>query len=411
PGMTLGPYGLWFNRNQTWANEAGPWVDYLARCSYLLQEGHYDADVAYFYGQEGPLTAVFGWKPATDLPTGYAFDFVNSDVILNELTFKDGRLVTPGGTSYRVLYLGGRSNRITLPVLRKIADLVSQGAVLVGSKPVDSPSLADNEAEVHQLADKLWGKAASSGQSVHKYGKGRVYSGMTANEVLAALKLPEDFTYTKPEADTKLMFVHRKLSNGDLYFVDNRNGHAENLEATFRIDGKAPELWDPATGTAQPASYRIAGGRTTIPLHLDPYGSVFVVFIKSAKGDSWTAPKSEATPVSSLDAALNHNWTVSFEPDRGAPPTAQFENLSSWSDNSDHGVKYFSGTATYSKSIDIPADLLKPGAHLWLDLGDVADIARVEVNGKPVGIAWKAPFKVDLSGAVTAGSNRISIQV
>lgn len=234
---------------------------------------------------------------------------------------------------------------------------------------------------------------------------------MSADQVLSALKLPEDFTYTKPEADTNLMFVHRKLSDGDLYFVDNRNGRAENLEATFRIDGKAPELWDPAAGTAQPASYRIADGRTTIPLHLDPYGSVFVVFRKPANGNSWAAPKSEAKPISSLDAALNHDWTVSFEPDLGAPPKMQFENLSSWADNSDFGVKYFSGTATYSKTIDIPADLLKPGEHLLLDLGDVADIARVEVNGKAVGLAWKAPFKVDLSGSVTAGSNKISIEV
>jgi len=112
-----------------------------------------------------------------------------------------------------------------------------------------------------------------------------------------------------------------------------------------------------------------------------------------------------------FSASAPSDWTVSFEPDRGAPPKVQFENLSSWADNSDYGVKYFSGTATYSKTIDIPADLLKTGTHLWLDLGDVEDIARVEVNGKPVGVAWKAPFRVDLSGAVTAGTNKISIQV
>jgi hypothetical protein len=411
PGLTLGPYGLWFNRNQTWADDAGPWVTYLARCSYLLQQGHYDADVAYFYGEEGPLTAVFGWTKAADLPTGHAFDFVNSDVILHELIFKDGKLVTPGGTSYRILYLGGRSSRMTLPVLRKIADFVSQGAVLVGDKPVDSPSLADNESEIQTLADRLWGRQSSSGPHMHPYGKGRVYSGMSANEVLDALKIPADFTYSKPSADTDLMFVHRKLNDGDLYFIDNRKSDAENLEATFRVSGFAPELLDPATGTSQPASYHMAVGSTTVSLHLDPYGTVFVVFIKPTSITDFTAPKLNTIPIPSLDEVLNHNWDVTFQPCRGAPAKMQFDNLTSWSENSDYGVKYFSGTATYSKTIEIPAAVLKPGAHLWLNLGDVENIARIDVNGKPVGTAWKAPFKVDVTDALKPGSNQFKIEV
>jgi (4-O-methyl)-D-glucuronate---lignin esterase len=411
PGLTLGPYGLWFNRNQTWANDAGPWVTYLARCSYLLQQGHYAADVAYFYGQEGPLTAVFGWKKATDLPSGYAFDFVNSDIILHKLSFKDGRLVTPGGTSYRILYLGGRSNRMTLPVLRQIAGFVSQGAILIGDKPNDSPSLADNEAEFHRLADKIWGKTSRTNPFIRKYGKGRVYSGMSANEVLAALKVPEDFSYTKPQLGTKLRFVHRKLDNGDLYFVDNRKNRAEDLAATFRVSGFAPELWDPATGTSRPATYHIADGRTTVSLHLDAYGTVFVVFLRPTTAASFTAPAPEVTPIPGLDQSLNHNWSVSFQPCRGAPAKMQFTNLTSWTDNSNYGVKYFSGTATYSKSIDIPADILKPGAHLWLTLGNVENIARIEINGKPVGIAWKAPFKVDVTNAIKPGANQFTIEV
>jgi hypothetical protein len=411
PGLTLGPYGLWFNRNQTWADFAGPWVEYLARCSYLLQQGHYSADIAYFYGEEGPLTAIFGWKKADDLPTGYAFDFVNSDVILHQLTFKNGRLVTPGGTSYRILYLGGRSSRITLPVLQKIAAFVSQGAVLVGNKPTDSPSLADNETDFHQLADKLWGKSSRTNPFITRYGKGRVYAGMNANEVLAALKVPEDFSYTKPDSGTKLMFVHRKLDSGNIYFVDNREDRAENLDATFRVAGLAPELWDPASGTTKPAGYHSADGRTTVSLDLDPYGTTFVVFLKPTTAASFTPPKPQVTAISSLDDSLNHNWMVSFQPCRGAPASLLFNDLTSWTDNSNYGVKYFSGTATYSRTVDIPADAIQAGAHLWLTLGGVKDIARVEVNGKAVGIAWKAPFKVDLTGAVRPGANQISIEV
>lgn len=411
PGLTLGPYGLWFNRNQTWAEDAAPWVTYLARCSYLLQQGHYDADVAYFCGEEGPLTAVFGWKAAADLPKGYAFDFVNSDVILHELSFKDGRLVTPGGTSYRILYLGGRSSRMTLPVLRRIADFINQGAILVGNRPTDSPSLADNETEFRALAERLWGRQLPGAQHMHPYGRGRVYSGMSADEALATLKIPADFTYSKLKAGSELMFVHRKLSDRDIYFVDNRSDKAQEFDATFRVMGFAPELWDPATGSSRPASYNMADGRTTVPLHLDPYGTIFLMFVRPTTAVSFTEPKSEESPISSLDESLNHNWMVSFQPDRSAPASLKFNDLTSWADNSNYSVKYFSGMATYSKTIDVPSEILKPGAHLWLDMGDVENIARVEVNGRRVGIAWKSPFKVDLAGIVRPGSNQLTIEV
>jgi hypothetical protein len=411
PGLTLGPFGLWFNRNQTWAEQAAPWVNYLARCSYLLQQGHFYGDVAYFYGEEGPLTAVFGWKTQTDAPGGYGFDFVNSDVLLHHLSFQDGRLVTPGGTSYRILYLGGRSQRMTLPVLKQLRDLVTQGAVIVGNKPMDSPSLADDENQFHAIADRLWGVRAPQAGTVRKVGKGRVYTGMTANEVLKALDLDEDFSYTKPEADTQLMFVHRKLDEGDLYFVDNRNDRAESVDATFRVSGKRPELWDAATGVSKPVSYQSSAGRTTVPLKLDPYGSVFVVFRAVATADSLALPEAKETEVAALNDALNKDWNVSFQPGRGAPETVTFDQLTSWSDNSIDGVKYFSGTATYSKTFEVPADAFTEGAHYWLDLGVVKDLAEVAVNGKYIGILWKTPFKADITSALKPGSNQLVIGV
>jgi alpha-L-rhamnosidase len=417
PGLTLGPYGLWFNRNDTWAEQAKPWVAYLARCSYLLQQGHYAADVAYFYGEEGPLTAVFGWKPIDDAPDGYAFDFVNSDAVLHELTFKNGRLVTPGGTSYRLLYLGGRSRRMTLPVLRQIEMLVRGGAIVVGNRPTDSPSLADNEHVFQRVADQLWGRRPVVGKQVRKVGKGKVYTGMSVNEVLAALNLPRDFEYNKPEPDADLMFLHRKLADGDFYFVDNRMDRAENVDATFRVDGKAPELWDPATGMRQPASYRIADGRTTVPVHFDPYGTTFVVFRNSvpAANSALMLPTPHEVPLESLDHALNFDWHVTFEPNRGAPDHGVgFHRLVSWSSFPEgfaDDLRYFSGTATYSKTVDVPTDDFAPGASLWLELGDVENLAEVIVNGKDLGILWKTPFKVDVTGALRPGSNEIRIKV
>ncbi len=426
PGLTLGPYGLWFNRNDTWADDAQPWVTYLARCSYLLQQGNFSADVAYFYGEEGPLTAVFGWKAIGDAPDGYAYDFVNSDVVLHQLSFKDGRLVTPRGTSYRILYLGGRSQRMTLPVLRQLKDLITQGAVVVGNRPTDSPSLADDPAEWKKVADSMWISndprdwrrvadsvrgALTQTHGVRWIGKGRLYTGITPDEALAALGVARDFEYTKPEPDANLMFVHRKLADGDLYFVDNRNDRAEDVNATFRVDGKAPELWDAASGQTRPAAYSIADGRTTVPLHLDPYGTTFVVFREAAKTAARTLPEGKETEVAGVDEALNKGWAVSFEPNRGAPETAQFDRLISWSESADPGVQYFSGSATYTKTIEVPASAFSPGAHLWLDLGDVENLAEVAVNGKYQGIVWKTPFRIDVTQALVPGNNQIVVQV
>lgn len=411
PGLTLGPYGIWFNRNDTWADYAGPWVDYLARCSYMLQQGRFYADVAYFYGEEGPLTAVFGWKPVQDAPEGYGFDYVNSDVILNHLTPSNGRLVTPGGTSYRILFLGGSSKRMTLPVLEQLTKLVQQGAIIVGSKPINSPSLADDEARFHKLADQLFGSKASPAGTVHKLGKGRVYIGMSANDVLKALDAPRDFEYTKPETDTELMFVHRKLDSGDVYFVDNRKNRAEHLDVTFRVDGKVPELWDPAAGKATAVAYKFVNGRTTIPLQLDPNGSTFVVFTKPTTEASLEIPAPSKIQLTSLDDSLNSDWNVSFQPGRGAPQSEHFGRLVSWSDNTNVGIRYFSGTATYSKTLDMPEGALQAGAHYWLDLGEVKDIAEVVVNGKNLGILWKTPFKIDVTSALKPGSNSLHIEI
>jgi hypothetical protein len=142
---------------------------------------------------------------------------------------------------------------------------------------------------------------------------------MTANEVLKALDLDQDFSYTKPEADTELMFLHRKLDEGDLYFVDNRNDRAESVDATFRVSGKRPELWDAATGVSKPVSYQTSAGRTTVPLKLDPYGSVFIVFRAVATADSLALPEAKEAEVTVLNDALNKDWNVSFQPGRGAP--------------------------------------------------------------------------------------------
>jgi hypothetical protein len=173
------------------------------------------------------------------------------------------------------------------------------------------------------------------------------------------------------------------------------------------VAGKAPELWHASTGKIEPASYRVANGRTVVPLRLDPYDAVFVVFRKPAAAPSRTLPE----PVETAIAAVEGPWDVGFQPNRGAPAKVSLDKLSSWSENADTGVKYFSGTGTYSKTIQAPADWFQTGAQLWLDLGDVKNLAEVSVNGKPLGIVWKPPFRVDVTGALKPGANTMEIKV
>lgn len=402
PGMTLGPCGQWFNRNETWAEQAGPWIDYLARTSFLLQQGHFGADLIYFYGEDSNLTAIFVDK-SPNVPAGYGFDYVNADALIHELSVANGRIVTPGGTSYRVLGLDPYSRHMSLPVLRAIHKLVVEGATVAGPKPTDDPSLADDQAEFRKLDDELFG----DGAGVHHLGKGTVYAGENLGDVFKALHVAPDFDYTKPNPDTQLLFVHRKLANGDLYFVDNRSDRAEQVDATFRVTGKMPELWHADTGKTEPASFKIADGRTTVPLNLEPWGSVFVVFRKPANANSRTLPAQTDT----LRTTLDGPWKVAFQPDRGAPASITLDKLSSWSESPDPGVKYFSGTATYTKTIEVPAARLKTHANIWIDLGDVKNLAAVTVNGKPLGIVWHAPYRMDATAALKPGTNEISIQV
>ena len=397
PGLGLGPFGQWFTRHETWAEQAKVWIAYLARSSYLLQQGTFAADIAYYYGEDSNVTALFSGNPPP-IPAGYNFDYVNSDVVKNRLTVApSGLLTTTTGMAYRVLALDPNSRHMPLAVLRKIRDMVSAGAVVVGPKPIESPSLSDDAAEFKTIADELWGGTT---------GKGKVLTGSIA-DALQSLQVAADVEYTKPQADTELAFVHRKLTDGDLYWVSHRNDRAEDVEATFRVEGKAPELWHADTGEIEPASYRIANGRTIVPLHLEPNEAVFVVFRRATSGSSRTLPARTETALGALEGA----WDVSFQPDRGAPERITLAALSPWNEHPDSGVKYFSGTGTYTKTVEAPPDWFQRGTELWLDLGDVKNIAEVSVNGTPLGIVWKRPFRVNVTRGLKPGANTLEIKV
>ncbi len=403
PGLGLGPYGQWFNRNDTWAEEAKPWVDYLARSSYLLQQGHFAADILYFYGEDSNVTAIFGGK-SPEVPEGYGYDFVNADALLHKFSVRDGKIVTTSGMGYQVLALDPYSEHMSLPVLRRIRDLVKSGARLVGARPVSTPSLADDPQAFASIVNELWG----SENGIRSVGMGKVYAGMTIAEAMSAVGLEADFNYSKPREDTKLLFVHRKLPDGDLYYVDNRSDQKQSVDAAFRVTGRSPELWHAETGHGEPAAFAISGGHTTVPLRLEPWGTVFVVFRHRAKITSRTLPRMKETMIASLEGP----WQVSFQPDRGAPSSIEMPQLASWSANPDAGVRYFSGSGTYRNSFLISQTMSEgKQTRYWLDLGDVKNLATVALNGHPLGTLWHAPYRIDVTSALRPGRNQVTIKV
>lgn len=402
PGLGLGPFGQWFTRHETWAEQAGPWMTYLARSSYMMQQGKFIADVLYFYGEDNNITALFGDK-LPDIPEGYSYDFVNSDALANLLAVTKGKITTLSGMSYSLLALDTNSRQMTLPVLRKIRDLVNSGAIVVGGKPVGTPSLSDDPSEFKAIVDQLW--MNENGENT--VGKGKVFGGRTISEVLNALNIIPDFTYTRPQDKTNILFVHRQSGNVDFYWVNNRNPKVEELEATFRIKGREAEIWHPETGKIEKASYSIVNGITKVPLHLEASDAVFVVFHNKTKETSLTI----ASPADPNLTAVEGPWTVSFQEKRGAPAETTFETLSPWNENTDNGIKYFSGTGTYSKTINAPAEWFSKGKEIWIDLGSVKNLAEVFVNGKSMGVAWKTPFRINMTGSLKEGENKLEIKV
>jgi hypothetical protein len=400
PGLSLFIVGQFFNRLDSWAELARPWVDYMARNSFMLQQGVNVADIAYFYGEEAPLTGLYDETPVADAPVRYAFDFANADVIANLLSVDHGDLVARSGARYRLLYLGGSSDRMTLTTLRRIADLVAQGATVVGNAPSGSPSLKDDPAAYAALVARLW-----SGQPMTRVGEGQVIAGHDVEAALAQIGVAPDFTFQGAH-DANLLFVHRKLDDGEAYFVDNRRDRPERVEARFRVTGKMPELWHADTGKTEPVTYRIEGAQTIVPLDLGPEESVFVMFRKIATSPARTVSKPPAVTLATLDGA----WQVAFQADRGAPASITLPKLGSLSEQTDPGVKYFSGVATYSRRFTLPRTM-KAGESVTLNLGQVGTIADVRINGQPVGGAWHAPYLVDIGAALKKGGNTIEIRV
>ena len=449
PGISFGPFGVRFDRTQTWWELSRGWNDYLARSQFLLQQGVFVADIL-FLALEGspvqidyPIPAEQRGGEWPDRP-GYNFDGCSAEVLLKRITVKKGLLTLPEGGQYRLLVLpsynadnkpvsiyGGFDNgnynvgvptrpvpgfdTMTPETLRRVKDLVKAGATVLGTRPRKSPSLVNFpgcDDEIQQLADEIWGKDGGlSGSGEHRLGEGLVIWGRTPESIFAGKGVPRDFEMDK-YLEGKVRFTHRRLPDGaDVYFVANKTDDPVRGACRFRVSGKRPELWRPETGRIeQTTAYSETNGCVSVQLNLEPTESVFVVFREKApKNKAAVADKamSELKPVQEIAGP----WELRFPANWGAPEKVTLEKLISWTEHADVGVKYFSGTAVYSKVITIPLNLIGKDKPLYLDLGSVEVMAEVKLNGQNLGILWKRPFRVDVSAAAKAGDNALEVKV
>ncbi|MFD1786159.1 glycosyl hydrolase [Sphingomonas floccifaciens] len=389
PGLSLAVFGQYFNRFDSWAEMARPWVDYLARTGFLLQQGRHVADVAWFYGEEAPLTAIFGRAVPADLPTRHGFDMVNA-AILAELKVDGRELATPGGARYRALYLGGSSARMTLPTLRRVVAIAEAGIPVIGAAPTGSPALGDDVPEYRALVARLQPKLAP-------------IAGGDIDAALVGAGITPDLTVT---GGATPLFQHRRTDAADIYFLSSRSPQAASVEARFRVaPGRRPEIWHADTGVVEAVSYRRDGDTVVVPLDLAAEDSRLVIFRGTGAADAMTAAAQSERVVATLDSA----WSVSLQPGRGAPETITLDRLAGLETQADPAVRYFSGIATYRRTIDLPKTAA--AERLSLDLGQVGDVAEVRVNGRVVGQSWHAPWRVALGDALRPGRNTIEVRV
>jgi hypothetical protein len=417
PGVTMGPYGVHWDRGQIWWPLASGYHRYITRCQYILSQGKPVADILYLTPEGAPQvflpphSAVEGTSVMPD-KKGYSFDGCSPAYFIKYASVIDNMIVFPGGASYKILVIPDVST-MTPELLIKIEELIKAGARVSGNPPERSPSLSGFpgcDDRVNELVNRLWGKGLISRFSLeNKDDSLCLYPNFAeTSKLLAELGCQFDF-----EASGNIRYTHRQLADRDIYFISNRNEQVVTDTCLFRNGSNHAELWDAITGNISPLpDIRMFEGRISVPVRLEPFQSFFIVFYHDAAQQKDTTGGIENFPVRKVVMTLGNPWSVEFDTAWGGPEKINFEALTDWTTRSEEGIKYYSGIASYSTDFtfaDKPGSQI--GTELYLDLGKVKNIAEVKLNGKNLGIVWCDPWEVRITGALKKGRNHLQIDV
>jgi len=463
PGMTLSGIGNFLQRDQTWWKPGRAWVEYTQRCQALLQTGTPVADIAVFTGEEIPSRAILPGELVAALPglfgaesvaretqratntgqpqhsepegivasdnipspaasidplRGYAYDSINRDALLRLAQVHNGRIELPGGASYAMLVLPAArpmspaADVMSPEVAAKLKALAQAGAtILVSTPPTHSPSLKNYPASddaVRQIAADIW----PAGNSTHRVGQGRVLAAPFIKASLDSLGIARDVIVTDATRQKAggIAWNHRTAPGLDIYFFSNQRDTTQTIDVSLRASVRVPELWDAVTGEIRRAAeWHIDNGRTVLPLRLEPNGSIFVVLremtpnTSASSGKNWIEPKTAQT--------FSGPWQVTFDANhRGQKVPITFDHLDDWTTRPEPGIQSYSGTAAYTQTFDWASSGTKP-MRVWASLGRVADLAEVYLNGISCGVAWTAPYRVEITPALHPGTNTLKIEV
>lgn len=387
-----------FNRHNTWFKQGKAYFNYLRRAQHLLQQGNYVADVCYFIGEDAPIMT---GATNPELPKGYSFDYINAEVIMNSMSVKDGKLVLSHGVSYSMMVLPPLEN-MRPELLAKLEQLVSEGGIVYGQAPKNSPSLQNypqSDEQVQALASKLW----AGDEKVKTYGKGAVIDGLPIQEALDKFSISKDV-----DVSDDVLWTHRETEGMEIYFLTNQSGKEISVNPSFRVDGLKPQLWDAVTCEIRALSeYKVADGRTNIPLKMEADRSWFVVF-SNASNDFVENVISENSPNYKVAQTLDSSWKIDFENQKIAPEALNTTELVDWSKSEDDLLKYYSGTANYTTTFQYQKSDAK---DVRIDLGKVGVMATVTLNGKNVGTTWMAPYRLNISDVIQEGENTLEVKV
>jgi hypothetical protein len=370
--------GIDINPTATWWQQARPFMNYISRCSYVLAQGKFVADVAYYYGDGAPkfFPTLQGDpdRPMIEgLSAGYDFDVVNTDVILNRMDARDGKIVFPDGLNYNLLVL---PNIVDIPdsVIKKVEQLIKLGANVLVQNPA--------------IAKKI---------------KGNILTNSSIDEALKELSLAKDFS----RDENKLDFIHRRIDGIDMYYIANKTNQSCNETVEFRTTNQQVELWDPVSSKHfSIADAQSKNGMTKVNLNLSAHGSAFVIFTNVERG---LPIYNESLETQTTE--ITSPWKLSFPENWGAPASVKLDNLISWTEHKEKGIKYFSGTATYENNFTVSKEAIDGKKVINLDLGEVYDVAEILINGKSAGVLWTKPYKLNIEEFVKEGENKLEVQV
>lgn len=435
--------GQHFTPNLTWWEQSPAFFSYLSRCQYMLQQGNFVADVCFYLGERPPTLAPPKYI-VPSLGSGYDCDYSNSDVLLNRMSVKDGRIVLPDGMSYRLLVLQNctspsreicdkvgayqklqvspvPSKAMSLEVIKKIRTLILEGATVVGPPPeniIGLKNYPESDEQLKEIADEIWGDLDGKIRTERKFGKGRIIWGKTAREILLDDGVTPDFTFQGQNVNPgQFDYIHRTHGDIDIYFVINRTNQPVKKEFTFRVAGKQPEIWNAVTGESDLATaYNQTSAGTALSLDMDRFGSWFIVFRKPVSLDASRSGKTNFPVLKEL-TELSGPWKVSFDPQWGSLDGVTFPELISWTDRPEEGIKYYSGKATYKKTFDLSSKADEKGEpkpkkeRLFLYLGEIKDVAEVRLNEKKLGVLWCYPWRIEITDAVKPTGNQLEVDV